>query len=56
MIWPARVWQPTTNGKAASRPVTDRDDARRQAVEAEIRERRENRVTSPDCKSAAGAR
>lgn len=41
MIWPARCWQPTTSGKAASRPVTDQDDARRQAVEAEIQERLE---------------
>ncbi|WP_156966391.1 hypothetical protein [Algiphilus aromaticivorans] len=43
MIWPARCWQPTANGGATSRPVTDQDDARRQAVEAEIQERRERR-------------
>lgn len=56
MIWPARVWQQTATGKWVSRKANDFDDARRQAVAAILRERREERFTSPDCTDAAGAR
>lgn len=58
MIWPARVWVPSGDGRWHSRPPTDHDDARRQGIAAEIQERRERRKVSqkPGLHCAAGAR